>query len=99
MVLPTDNTWVIVYCVLDTKYDGCQNTKPVAFKCLRKFSEYSINLIVVSLCGLHYIIFLTELNNIYLLSTNNEKAYLGAITLEKFYKNTGSEFGVKEATL
>lgn len=95
-VLPSDYKKIRVHLVYDVKHDGQHIVKIVADRYLTNLPDYSVYYNVVSLYGLCLIIFLTELNDFQLWSTDIGNAYLEAKTLEMLYIIAGPVFGERE---
>jgi len=82
--------------VFDLKHDGRHKSRYVARGHLTGIPVDSVYSGVVSLCGLHIVTFLAELNNLKLWATNIGNAYLEALTEGRIYIVTGPEFGDKK---
>jgi len=80
-VLSPDYKKIRVHLVFDVKHDGRHKARLVADGHLTDIPEYSVYSSVVSLRGLHLLIFLAELNDLQLWSTDIGNAYLEAKTL------------------
>jgi hypothetical protein len=93
---PEGHKKIRVHLVFDVKYDGRYKARLVADGHLTDIPVDSVYSGVVSLRGLRLIIFLAELNNLELWSTDIGNAYLEAKTLEKVYIIAGPEFKGKE---
>ena len=84
---------ICVHFIFDVKHNGRRKPHLVADGHLTEVPLESIYLGVISLRGLHLIIFLAELNQLELCATDIGNAYLKAETKEKLYIITGPEFG------
>ncbi len=82
-----------VHLVFDVKHDGQHKSRLVAGGHLTEVPLDSIYSSVVSLQELHLLIFLAELSNIDVWTTDIDNAYLEAETLEKVYIIARPEFG------
>ena len=96
--LPTDteSKQIMVRFVYDIKHDGRHKARLVAGGHLTSPLEYSVYSSVVSLRGLRMVIFLSELNNQQLWTTDVGNAYLEADTEEKVHIVAGPEFRDRE---
>lgn len=93
---PPDHKRIRVHLVFDVKHDGRHKARLVADGHLTDVPVDSVYSGVVSLRGLRLIIFLAELNNLILWSTDIGNAYLEALTLEMVYIIAGPEFKGRE---
>jgi len=82
-----------VHLVFDVKHDGCHKSRLVADGHLTEIPLDSVYSGVVSLCGLCLLVFLAELNDLDVWTTDIGNAYLEAETQEKVYIIAGPEFG------
>jgi Reverse transcriptase (RNA-dependent DNA polymerase) len=82
-----------VHLVVDVKHDGRHKVRVVADGQLTDIPLDSVYSGVVSLQGLRIMIFLAELNELEVWSTDIGNAYLEAHTQEKLYIIAGPEFG------
>ncbi len=85
-----------VHLIFDVKHDGCHKSWLVANGHLMEIPLDSIYSGVVSCHGIQLLIFLAELNNLDLWTTDIDNAYLEAETQEKVYIIAGPEFGELE---
>lgn len=85
-----------VHFVYAVKHDGRHKARLVAGGHLTDTPVDSVYSSVVSLRGLRLIVFLSELNDLELWSTDVGNAYLEAKTKEKVYIVAGPEFGERE---
>src|SRR5687767_13570290 len=85
-----------MHLVFAVKHNKCHKAQLVADRHLTDIPSNSVYFGVMSLHGLHLIIFLAELNSLKLWSTDIGNAYLKAKTLEKVYIIAGPEFKEKE---
>ena len=85
-----------VHLVFDVKHDGRHRARLVADGHLTPVPLESVYSGVVSLRGFRMVIFLAELNNLKMWSTDIGSAYLEASTSEKVYIVAGPEFGDRE---
>ena len=85
-----------VHFVYDVKHDGRHKARLVAGGHLTGTPLESVYSGVVSLRGLRMVIFLGELNNMEIWTTDVGNAYLEAKTREKVYIVAGPEFGAIE---
>ena len=85
-----------VHFVYAIKHDGHHKARLVAGGHLTDLPSDSIYLGVISLKCIWLVIFLGQLNNLQIYSTDIWNAYLEAKTQEKDYIITGSEFGPLE---
>ena len=95
-VMPSEFTKIRVHFVYAIKHDGRYKARLVAGGHLTKPPDGSIYSGVVSLKGIRIVIFLGELNNMPIYSTDIGNAYLEAKTQEKVYIIAGHEFGPLE---
>ena len=82
-----------VHLVFDVKHDGRHKSRLVADGHLTEIPLDSVYSGVVSLRGLRLLVFLAELNDLDLWTTDIGNAYLEAETQEKVYIIAGPEFG------
>ena len=94
--MPSDYTRINVHFIYAIKHDGRHKARLVAGGHLTKVPHDSIYSGVVSLKGIRIVIFLGQLNNLNIFSTDIGNAYLEAKTKEKVYIIAGSEFGPLE---
>ena len=85
-----------VHLVFDIKHDGRHKARLVADGHLTDVPLESVYSGVVSLRGLRVLIFLAELNDMEVWSTDIGNAYLESFTREKVYIIAGPEFGNRE---
>lgn len=85
-----------VHFVFDVKHDGRHKGRLVADGHLTDIPLESVYSGVVSLRGFRLVLFLGELNNLEVWSTDIGNAYLEAMTSEKVYIIAGPEFGELE---
>ena len=91
-VIPDGYKKIRVHFVYAIKHDGCHKARLVAGGHLTDVPDYSITSSVVSLRGLRTVIFIAELNELELWTTDVGNAYLEAPTQEKVYIVGGPEF-------
>ena len=96
---PKGHKKIRVHVVWDVKHDGRHKARIVAGGHLTDEPVDSVYSGVVSLRGIRLMIFLAELNNIDLWTTDIGNAYLEALTKEKVYIVAGSEFGEYEGQI
>jgi hypothetical protein len=84
---------ICVYLVFDVKRDGRHKARLVADGHLTEVPLECVYAGVVSLRGIHILVFLAELNQLELWATDIGNAYLEATTSEKLYIIAGGEFG------
>ena len=84
------------HMVYDVKHEGRHKARLVAGGHLTDTPVESVYSSVVSLKGLRLVIFLAELNNLEVWSTDIGNAYLEAKTKEKVYIVAGPEFGDRQ---
>ena len=82
-----------VRMIYDVKHDGRHKARLVAGGHLTDIPLESVYSGVVSLRGLHLVVFLAELNDLKLWGTDITSAYLEAYTSEKVCVKAGPEFG------
>ncbi len=82
-----------VHLVFDVKHDGQHKSRLVADGHLTEVPLDSVYSGVVSLQGLHLLVFLVELNNLNVWAMDIGNAYLEAETHEKVYIIASPEFG------
>ena len=87
---------ICVHLVFDVKHDGCHKSRLVANGHLTEVPLDSVYSGVISLCGIQLLVFLAELNDLDLWTTDIGNAYLEAETQEKVYIIAGPEFGELE---
>jgi len=87
---------ICVHLVFDVKHDGRHKSRLVADGHLTEIPLDSVYSGVVSLRGIRLLVFLAELNDLDLWTTDIGNAYLEAETQEKVYIITGPEFGELE---
>jgi Reverse transcriptase (RNA-dependent DNA polymerase) len=85
-----------VHLIFDVKHDGRHKARLVADGHLTDIPLESVYSGVVSLRGFRIVLFLAELNQLELWTTDIDNAYLEAFTLEKVYIISGPEFGEQE---
>ena len=85
-----------VHFVFDVKHDGRHKARLVADGHLTDIPVESVYSGVVSLRGFRLVLFLGELNDLEVWSTDIGNAYLEAMTSEKVYIVAGPEFGELE---
>src|SRR6476660_4124535 len=71
-----------VYLIYDVKHDGRHKARLVADGHLTDIPDDSVYSSVVSLCGLHILLFLAELNGLKVRGMDIGNAYLEALTSE-----------------
>ena len=76
----------------DVKHDGRHKARLVAGGHLTETPTYSVSSSVATLRGLRLILFVAELNNLKVWTTDVGNAYLEAYTQEKVYIGGGPEF-------
>ena len=91
--VPNDYKNIRVHLVFDVKHDGRHRARLVADGHLTDIPVESNYSGVVSLRGFRLLVFLAELNNLKLWSTDISSAYLEAYTKEKVCILAGPEFG------
>ena len=79
--------------VYDVKHNGRHKARLVAGGHLTDVPMESVYSGVMSLCGLHIVLFLAKLNDLQVYSTNIGNAYLQGQTAKKVYIVAGPEFG------
>ncbi len=87
---------ILVHLIFDVKHDGHHKSQLVADVHLTEVPLDSIYSGVVSLCRICLLVFLAELNDLDVWTTNIGNAYLKAKTQEKVYIIAGPEFGELE---
>ena len=92
----SDYKKIRVHLVFAVKHDGRHKARLVADGHLTNVPIDSVYSGVVSLRGLRLLIFLAELNNLELWSTDIGNAYLEATTNERVYIIAGPEFGDRQ---
>jgi len=85
-----------VHLVFDVKHDGRHKSRLVADRHLTEIPLDSVYSVVVSLRGIRLLMFLAELNDLDLWTTDIGNAYLEAEMQEKVYIIAGPEFGELE---
>jgi hypothetical protein len=90
---PCDHQKLRVHFVFDVKHDGRLKARLVADGHRTEIPDESVYSGVVSLRGIRLVIFLAELNNLALWTTDVSNAYLEAFTKEKLYVEAGPELG------
>ena len=88
-----------VHLIYDVKHDGRHKARLVADGHLTDVPEDSVYSSVVSLRGLHILLFLAELNGLTVWGTDIGNAYLEALTSENVCIRAGPEFGALEGHL
>jgi Reverse transcriptase (RNA-dependent DNA polymerase) len=91
--VPAGYRKIPVHLVFDVKHDGQHKAHLVADRHLTDVPLESVHSGVVSLQGIHILVFLSEVNKLELWATDIENAYLKATTSEEVYIITGSEYG------
>ena len=79
--------------IFDCKADGRRKGHLVARGDMTLKPEESVYSSVTTLCSLHIVVFLAELNGLYLMQGDIGNAYLKSYTQEKVYFIVGPEFG------
>ncbi len=87
---------ICIHLVFDVKHNGRHKSRLVADGHLTAVLLNSIYSGVVSLCGICLLVFLAELNDLDVWTTNIGNAYLEAEMQEKVYIIAGPEFGELE---
>ena len=82
-----------VHFVCDCKHDGRHKARPVSDGHLTNAPLKSVHSGMVSLCGFHMVMFLTEPNNLEFWATNIGGASLESDTAEKVHIIGDKEFG------
>lgn len=90
---PAGHKKIRVHLVFDVKHDGRHKARLVADGHLTEAPLESVYSGVVSLRGFRLVLFLAELNDLQMWSTDIGNAYLEARTCEKVYVIAGEEFG------
>ena len=85
-----------VHLIFDVEHNGQHKARCVGDGHLTDIPIDSVYSGVISLCGLQIVIFLSELNDLEMWSTDIGNAYLEAYTSKKLYIVTGPEFGELE---
>ena len=96
---PPEYKAIRVHLIYDVKHDGRHKARLVADEHLTDGPDDSVYSSVVSLRGLHMLLFLAELNDIEIWGTDIGNAYLEALTSEHVCINAGPEFGPLEGHL
>ena len=94
--MPSDHTKIYVHFAYAVKHDGQHKARLVAGGHSTQVPDESIYSGVVSLKVIRLVIFLGQLNNLKIYSTDIGDAYLEAKTQEKVYIIAGPEFGSLE---
>jgi Reverse transcriptase (RNA-dependent DNA polymerase) len=92
LTVPAGYCKICVHLVFDVKHDG-HKARLVTDRHLTDVPLESVYSGVVSLQGIHILVFLAELNKLELWATDIGNAYLKATTSKKVYIIAGSEFG------
>ena len=90
--IPTDHTKIQVHLIYDYKQYGRYKAHMVDSSNMDGPNIYTYYYIVISLCSIHTVVFLAELNNTETHTGEISKSYLTARTTEKIVLNAGPEF-------
>jgi Reverse transcriptase (RNA-dependent DNA polymerase) len=93
LTVPAGYQKIHVHLVFDVKHDGWHKACLVANRCLTDVPLESVYSSIVSLRGICILVFLAELNQLELWTTDIGNAQLKATTSKKVYIIAGSEFG------
>jgi hypothetical protein len=84
------------HLIFDCKHDGHHKARMVTDRHLTMIPVESVYSGVISLQGLHMLVFLAELNGLKMWAIEISNAYLEAKTKERIYIHAGPEFGELE---